>query len=368
MPAPTVEELLTLLTEEEIKAKLLSFVSAGGFPVNSWATTSVPRALIAGDSHVVKVLTDQVPAIVKGGTLRDSSGKWTDLKLTDFQIERIPAKRTQRQLRLTDTGGGPVPLAPDSVIVESAAGLRYVLKSGAAVPGGGGFVDAIFEAEDPGDEYNAATSGWSFVTVVPGVAITEPVLTLTAQGADEEIDDSAKQRGRAMFPGLGGGANDPVYEKWAREAAPGDVTRVAIRRHYPAPGELTIVLAGAGGAVAGSVVTAVDNYVKPRAPNNIDPYAVSAVNRVIAITGTVFFLAAESTAEAKGEAALNDLAKVLKIGSGLPLDLITKALRAGLSDHPSNDVDLTSPTVDVVPGAYNEVIVFDLTGLVWTAV
>lgn len=371
MPAPTAAELLTLLTEDQLRAKLLSYCSSSGFPVSSWASTSVPRALIAGDVACHKVLTDQVPEIVKGGTLRDASGAWLDLRLTDYGTgaARIAAKTTIRKLRLTDVGGGPLPLTKDAVIVETAAGLRYYLNANVTVPGGGGFVDADFRAELAGEAYNASTSGWSFVTSIPGVSISEPAITLTVQGADEEKDDSAKQRAQAQWPGLGGGANDDVYTKWAKEAAPGDVVKVAVKRHYPAPGQVSLALGGTSAPVAGGVATAVQSYIAPRAPNCIDAFASPAVVRAIVVTGTCYVLAAElANAQTKGLAAIALLEASLPIGAALPLDLITKTLRAGMSDDPRNDVDVSSPLSDFAAGAWNEQITIDASSVVWAAV
>jgi hypothetical protein len=369
MAEPTVEELLTLLTTEQLKTQQLAFCAFAGFPVESWATTSVPRVLIAADVDCLKTLTDQVPTVVKMGTLRDSLGSWLDLKLRDFPASaaRVSAVKTVRNLRLADDGGGPLPLTTGSVVVVSDAGLRYLLNEDVVVPGAGGNVDAAFIAEEAGAAHNAATTGFSFETAIPGVELSEPGIDIVTAGADAESDASAKQRARALFPGLGGGANDDVYVLWAKAAAPTQVTRVAVARHYPDPGQVTVALASAAGPVSGGVATTVEEYIDPRAPNCIDAFAQPATDRPLALTGTIYFLAAEAGAQAAGEDALNDLAEGLAIGSGLPIDLIVKCLRAGMTDDPRNDVDLDQ-TTDYAAGAWDEVITFDLSGITWTAI
>lgn len=370
MPAPTVDELLTTLTEDQIKETILAKVATKGFPVYSWATTSVPRALIAGDARAHLAMAVQIPTIVKGGFLRDSTGDWLkSFAESNYLIDARAATFTRRTLRLTDDGAGPLPLAARSVIVEAASGLRYVLDEAVAVPLAG-FVDAIFEAEAAGSAYNAATGSWGFVTAVPGVDVSEPAPTIVDSGTDAEGDDSIKQRAQARWPELGTGSNDPVYEKWAREAD-ATVTRVKVRRHFPAPGDVTVVVAGDAGVLSAPVVAAVVAYIAPKAPNCVTAYAVSAAAQTLAVVGTVYALAAELAAglQARAEARLNALAKALPIGlATLPVELIEEQIMAEMTDDPRNDVDLSAPTIDTVGAGVDYVIGFDLSGLVWTAV
>lgn len=371
MSAPTVAELLVPMTEDEFIATEIGELAGAGFPTTTWTSLSVSTGLVRADCKALSALANDVPEVVKQGYARDvDDDDWADLLFeSQYNITRKAAIFALRTLRVTDAGGaGPFVRTAGDLTVTMANGLKFTSTTGGTIPLSG-YLDFTFRAEFSGADYNGSTSGWTLVTALPGVTVTDPggTPTFTAQGADKESTESYKARGIARWPELGSSANDDVWKKWAIE---GDatVTRSLVRRHYPLPGNVTLYIGGAAGAVSGGVVANVVAYITPREPNVVDSFVSSVVNHAVALTGTVYALAAELTAAKLAfETRLAALQKIWRVGGTVPRELLIEKILEPLSDDDRNDLTLTTPPADIAL-AFNEVPIFDVTGLTWTAV
>lgn len=370
MTSPTVDELLTPVTEESLESTQLGVLAAAEFPVTSWASTSVPVGLMKADVRAMTGLAAEIPTTVKGGYVKTAAKEWLTLVGDDFYDEdRVAAVFTQRKIRITDTGGAPYTRNPGDLWIESSAGLKYKNIDAGTVPASG-FYDFTFQAESPGDAYNASSSSWTLLTPLPGTSVDDPGGTpvYVVQGADEETDDSYKGRLRGKWAGLGGGANDDVYLGWAKKAS-AQVTRAIVLRHYPLPGQVTVYIAGSGGTpLDAGVVAAVLAYITPRAPNCVDVFVVAATVLSIGLAGTINVVATErAAAQAAAELALANYAKQAKIGGLVSREKIIEKIMSGTSDDDRNDMTLSFPTGDLVLTSV-EVPFFVVGGLTWVEV
>jgi uncharacterized phage protein gp47/JayE len=130
-----------------------------------------------------------------------------------------------------------------------------------------------------GDLFYLTTPGTSFVTV----------------GKDEEADAALIARCEARWPDLAAIPTQSRYGKWAK-AASAEVTRVRLEEDTTYLGKLYVTLAGVAGAVSGGAVTAVQNYIDPRASIGRIIVARNSSARQITAAGTVQVAAAKLVA------------------------------------------------------------------------
>lgn len=250
MSTVTLASLLATQTEDDIQSTQLAVLSTAGFPVTSWEVTSVPRVLIKADARAIVGLANYIPAIAAGSYVSLAAGDWLTLRASsDWLLERNAATRAVRTLTLTDSSGGATAVTAGTVWAKTAEGLRYLLAEDGTIPASGS-VQLRFNAEESGADYNAATTGWTLDTPIPGVTVTENG-SVTTLGTDDESDDTLRTRCTTRWSTLGAGANDSAYTYWALNT-PGvtEVTRVKVRESYPLPGQVSIYLAGSSGPVS----------------------------------------------------------------------------------------------------------------------
>jgi uncharacterized phage protein gp47/JayE len=370
MTVPNVADLLLTMSEDEVEQDQLDVIADAEFPVTSFGPTSVATTLVKADARTLKKVIDEVPSIVRGGFRKTATGLWLDLVADSEHDEaRKPAVKTQRTLRITDAASvGPITLTARTHWARMLNGLRFVNITAPTIPLDGN-ANVTFEAEVAGPEYNDATSAWELVTPIPGTTIADPPggLALTQQGTEAETDDEFNERLNEQWSTIGTGGNDDFYSYWAKTAH-AEVKRVKVLAHTPGPGDVTVLIAGDSGALSGGVVTAVQADIAPRAPNIANVIVASVVNVTVVVTGTVYALASEAAAaQAAFETALGVAQRAMRIGGQVVRERIIEKIMAQLTDDDRNDVDLLLPAGDTSI-AYNEVPVFDITGLDWEQV
>jgi uncharacterized phage protein gp47/JayE len=251
----TLASLLGTYTESGFQTTQLTTLAAAGFPTTSWHETSVPRVLVKAHARATLDVANLVPQIAAGGLLDLAEGDWlTLLASSNYGLDRESAVSTRRVLRLTNTSGSQVDIAAGDA-VKSEENLRFrAVIAGSIEAASGSTLDLEFEAEETGDAYDIDQTDWELVTAIAGVDVSEPVVTITRNGSDEESDDALRARCRERWSTLGAGANVDAYKYWAKNT-PGvteSITRVQVRDSYPLPGQVSIYLATDDGAATSS--------------------------------------------------------------------------------------------------------------------
>jgi uncharacterized phage protein gp47/JayE len=268
---------------------------------------------------------------------------------------------------MTDTDGtGPHVIGIDEVVVSDPDGRRYRNTTGGTLA----LSSAIaleFEAEIAGNDGNVPINT---ITVLvegpPGVTVNNPEVTpgtwITRSGADQESDASLQARDRTKWAGLGINGPAEAYENWAREADPA-VTRVYVEdQNLRGPGKLTVYVAGVGGEVDSSVVTAVTDYIEGttdsvgRRAIGADVLVLSATAFPVNFIGKVYCDPAMDTAVVSlaVDATVEAFLKLVPIGGVRSFDADTGELLLGklyyaLFSIPGVvNVVLTSPLVNPV--------------------
>jgi hypothetical protein len=245
-------------------------------PADSWQEGAVPRTFLDMDAAVLEELSRTQKGITRGGFIQLAKGGWADLAAQNvYNEERVPAKTTVGNVKLTDAAGaGPFSVSAGQLVVESDSGKRFSNVAALTIPASGN-VTAQFQAEAAGADYNvAAGSIIRLLTTLPGVTVTNPNPLggswITRQGRNKETDAELAARCVAKWGSLGVGATDDGYFVWATRASE-NVTRTYSRVSPTVPGQVDLFIAGPGGAVDAGTIAAVDAYVQPRVPSPRPP-------------------------------------------------------------------------------------------------
>lgn len=291
------------------------------FPVTAWQDGGVARTLVHMDAQALSDLRSLAANIAKGGLLTLATGPWLDLLAANmYGLTRSPAVIASGDIQLTvASGSGPYTVAAGDIWVSDNTGRRFVNIEGGTLSSAAPVLLA-FQGEAAGSAYNVANGTITvLVTSYPGVTVTNPspgggASWATTAGVDTETDAALVKRCEQRWPGLGGGATAAVYEFWAVSATD-QVTRVRVEVSTTVAGQIDIRIAGPAGAVAGGVVTAVQDYIDERAPLTSVPSVASATSTATQVTATIKVKAASLTqAQADATEHLDDYFNNLPIG------------------------------------------------------
>jgi uncharacterized phage protein gp47/JayE len=320
-------------------------------PVTSWQEGSFGRTLVDTDAVVLEDESLYQRRLVDGGFLETAEGAWLTLLARNlYGLDRRQGAVAQGDVLLSDVlSAGPFSLAAGQLTLESTSGLRFRNTAAATVPKGATGFALRVQAEKPGAAYNVGLGALTkLVTALPGVTATNGAAWLAAQGREEESDELLRARCRARWGSLGPAAPSGAYETWAR-AALADVTQVRARASATVPGQVDVLVAGAGGALSAAQVATVNSYVQARVPLANTAVVASAANRTLTVGGTVYVAAANrDAAVAQNQLELDALIHSIPIGGTI--------YRSALIDKVMNpvgvrNVDLTLPAADTALGA-----------------
>lgn len=347
---PSLSDLIIPLTQSSLTTTQLNLLALAGFPVTSWQTGSVPLSLIQADTQTLASLSQTIANVAAGGLLATSpslaptggTSPWTDLiAQSHYNLLRKQPVATQGLFLLSDpNSAGPFTISAFQLFAQSVNGLQFQNSASGTLPKGG-TLSLVFQATTPGSAYNLANNtALTLLTPLPGVTVSNPDpgngtgTWITVQGADAESEPSLVSRCQARWPGLGGGANIPVYQAWALAASP-TVTRAQVLENTPSGGQVTIYCAGTSGASPSADVTTVNAYIQPLRPLCVTVNVLAATNNPFTVSGTVNVKAASKTS-AQATWATN----LAAYSAGLPI---------GATVYNSKIVDL----IQSIPGVQN---------------
>uniref|UniRef100_A0A7V4EFU1 Baseplate J/gp47 family protein n=1 Tax=Thermus tengchongensis TaxID=1214928 RepID=A0A7V4EFU1_9DEIN len=344
---PTLDELLTPRTRDELRQMLLDELARQGFPLTDFVPGSVARHVAVETPALgLEDLWRTIAQIARGGYLSTAQGPWLDLLAEEFfALERKRATFARGRVRLTASPGfGPYNIQPGDLWLGTADGLLYQNTTGGLLQSGGQ-LDVEVQAESPGSRYNVPAGAISILhTPLPGVSATNPPDWLLEAGRDEETDEELRERCRIRWAELGGGATRHAYEFWALTAHPA-VTKVRVLDDHPrGQGTVDVVVWGEGGLGA-DVVAQVDAYIQERRPLTANVLVYAATPRVVSVVATIAVRAGYlSAAQSQVAGELATLQQEMPIGGTLYRSRLIEALFA--RPHVVN-VALATPNADI---------------------
>lgn len=330
----SIDQLLTPLTREQVKAKLYELAASLGLPTTAWFSGAPTRTLITILSEIYGgFIAPLITTIAKSGFLDEAESGWlTLLAASVYDVDRKVATFATGEVTLDNAGGGIYTFdVSEALFKNSSTDEAYTntesFTLGSLVTG----LAVAVRAVNIGSVGNA-TAGQidSIITTMPDVTVTNAGDLV---GQDAESDAELRQRCRdklgalspdgpaaafryvAVTPELNGGAN---------------VNRVKV---MPSEGTNTIdvILASPDGVPTGPDVALVQaGFDTWATPDTIVVTAVAATEQVWTVETNVTVDAAAGLTNAEWQ------------------EVIKAALVAWIRAFPIGGIELT-PGVGVIP-------------------
>jgi phage-related baseplate assembly protein len=297
----SVLALFVAQTADSILSLGLSVALSLGLPVTSWRTGDPTRSLYKYLAVKLASIDGIVAELAKSAFLSTATGAW--LKILALEVYGVTAQDATfatGTLVLVNNGGGYYPRDPgDLAFKSSITGKTYHSTTGGILNSGPGTTLTLdFIADDAGSDYTLAPDELdTLVTTLLGVAIQS---STQAIGLDDQDDDSIRAQCRDSLGALSPNGPADAYRYVARNSALTGVTTITRALVVPNAGAntVTVYVAGAGGAVTGGEVSAVQTALdKWATPLTVTATAVSASGVTFNMTMTVAYSGGLSDAD-----------------------------------------------------------------------
>lgn len=196
MAEPTLEELTTPSTRQEMESSIYQAMAIVGIDVTAWQSGSFARAMVTAVAIVLASLSSLIALIAQMGFVDFAAGTWlTIVAKYQYGLDRIAATFATGTMSLTNAGGGIYSWDPGELtVICGVTGKEYV-NVAAVNLGALATVAAQFVAIEAGSESSAAIGQIATVNGVPDVVTVTN--TTTFAGADAESDPRLRARCKA---------------------------------------------------------------------------------------------------------------------------------------------------------------------------
>jgi uncharacterized phage protein gp47/JayE len=385
MATPTLIQLFTPLTADQVFASELQIASDVQLPVTAWQPLSCGREVLFVTAQLASNFTvGAFAGAAAGGLLDYATGDWlTLLGISNFGVTRIAATFGAGIVTLTNVAAVDYPfLAGEFVVVNSVTGVAYTNSSDFTLLSGSTVTPTVLNigvvAETAGTAGQAAP-GQITTLQTPQLGVTCTNATAIT-GTDEQTDASLRALCRLSMARSSPNGPQDAYNYFAITSVRADGQTVGVTRTNVVQlnGSNIVYVASASGAIPGDAFDASTDLGAVNAniqnncvPTGITATTVSATNLAIALTGTVWRSRGSTASDASIQQAVatqitNYLATVpiggFNIGSGgqvfldaligqvfqaLPGQIVQVTLTVPASDTPVNANQVP------VPGAIN---------------
>ncbi len=271
MSRPTIEELLTPITGDQMLEKFLSTLESLGLKARSWREGGSLRTILRIVADALAAFIVSMLGFVRAGFLETATAGWlTLLAYYVYGVERIDATFATGQVQVTNSGAGiydPVPARSFNVINASTGKAYTNVNAFALNPGDVLLIDVV--AIELGADSNATpVTVTRLETSLPGVTVTNPAAIV---GEDAEKDPDLRQRCKDKLGILSGKGPRGAYAFAIRSAKRADGSSVDVNRYFISPssstGIVTIYVASPSGAPTLSdfpfIVDSIETYARP---------------------------------------------------------------------------------------------------------
>lgn len=334
---PTLTEL-----HERIKADLRSHLPGADTELRR-GNIQVLSKVHAGATHTLHGFLQRMSLQVMADT---AEAEYLERHTAIWGITRKPASKAAGQLEATGVTGSVIPAGTEW---ERADGARFATDAEATITEGAASLSITASAAGA-DGDTVEGSQLTLVGYVPGLdQVAEVAESGLSGGADEEADDSLRQRllTRIQEPPHGGAQTD--YEAWALEV-PG-VTRAYVYPNRTGAGTVGVTVltddADGGPIPSSTVIETVREYIDERRPVTADVTVFACSASPVAFD--IRLTPDTATVRAAVQAEIEDLFRRESEPEGtLLISHIREAISiaAGEADH-----TLNSPSADIEAGA-----------------
>ncbi len=235
---------------------------------------TITYLLLNGIAQIYLLLLKVVPM----GFLQFAKGEWLDLKVAEINIARFTLSRTTGKLICIRDNVESEQIIKKGTIVKTDSDLNFFIVSDVRFAIGQSETETEIIAENPGSIYNVAPGKINVMTVhLNGVRIYNPVNWIIHEGAEDEEDDSLRERYYLKIDEMNHGGNYLAYESWVR-SIPG-VTSVWVDQWHPRGQGTVDVWISCNGEVTGDLIKQVKEKIEEKKPPtaNVEVYAAENI-------------------------------------------------------------------------------------------
>ncbi len=256
MSSPSLEDLFTTSTRDEVLAELLDIGTTLELPTTSWRVGGVTRIILKIVSQKFSDLISVMVLIAKGGLLDYATKGWlTLLARSVYNVERRLSSAATGELTLTNSSEVLVTYAAGEVHFGNAVTGRTYNNAEDINVAAGGTQTLDIVADVPGAASSAGAGEITvMVSAISGVACSNAASVV---GLDEETDPELRQTCREKLAALSPNGPQDAYAYFAKRAVRADgssigVTRVQTYANSPSS-YVRVYVATASGGVTGTV-------------------------------------------------------------------------------------------------------------------
>jgi hypothetical protein len=248
-----IEKLIQSLTRDQVRAVLVRLAAQLKIPTTSWRVFGISHVILTLMAATIAPFTVMLALAVRGQFLDLAEGVWlTLLAKFVYGVERNEATFAREScLTLVNSEGGEFDEPAGALIVRNpTSGKLYKNANPIFLAPFATLEDVVLEALEVGAGSTSAPGTITeLVTTWTGVTCTNPKAIV---GRDQELDEPLRVRCRAKLGSLSPfGPRDAFrYVATSRDLHGVDVTRCEVE-HDNTTGEVVVVVAGPGGAIAG---------------------------------------------------------------------------------------------------------------------
>lgn len=320
MAVPTLNELFTPLTRDQVVASMIDVAEQLGLPITAWEAGSVGREILEICAQMVANQTQTGAVAAAGGLLSYATGLWLTLLAYElYEVERTPATAGTGDLNMTNASGVTYTLAAGDVRgVNRTTGATYTSTTGGTLNSGGGTLTVTLVADLPGTDSNASAGEIdTLVTPLLGVTVTNPnAIVGTNEMTDAELVTLCRESVAKASPN---GPQD-AYSYFAKTTERSTGVLVGVTRVTVVQGNGTnyVYLASADGIVEASDVALVNTRIQTNVvPTGFTAVVSSATAQNVDVTATVYLALSSTLTNAEAQAAI--LEKLLAYFATIPV-------------------------------------------------
>lgn len=295
MSVPTLTQLYSAQSREDVLAVILEAAQALELPVTAWQAGSVGREILEICAQIGSNFSVGSVVAASGGLLDYATGDWLTLLAFElYDVTREEATFGTCNVRLTSTANVSYTITAGSMrFYNVRSGKTYTCTTGGTLAPGNIIpqtLDITVSADEAGSASNAAIDEISgIVTPLFGVTGTNTEILV---GNDAETDAALRERCRESLAKASPNGPSDAYNYFAKTATrSSDGSAIGVTRTNLAQGNgtVTVYVADASGPIDAGDLADVDSSIQLNCvPTGFTAVTANAVAVTVPISATIY--------------------------------------------------------------------------------
>lgn len=295
MSVPTLSQLYSAKTREDVLAVILEVAQALKLPTTAWQSGSVGREILEICAQIGSNFSIGSVVAASGGLLDYATGDWLTLLAFElYDVTREEATFGTCTERLTSTANVSYPITAGSMrFYNTRSGKTYTCTTGGTLAPGNvtpQTLDITITADEAGSASNAAIGEISGV-VTPLFGVTAANTEILV-GNDAETDEALRERCRESLAKASPNGPSDAYNYFAKTATRStDGSAIGVTRTNldQGNGTVTVYVADASGPIDSGDLADVDTAIQLNCvPTGFTAVTVNAAAVTVPVTATIY--------------------------------------------------------------------------------